>query len=288
MKFMKHAGAAVLLSGWLAGTAGADVADTGRELLRRNQDAVVSVKLVIKSAMAFSGRNTSKNESKSEVTGTVISPDGLTVISLSATDPAGTMQKIFKSAGGGDDAKMKWDSELSDVKILHANGKELAARVLLRDADLDLVFIEPTERTATPFAFVDLSDSAEAQILDEVLVIGRMGTVGSRSSSAALGRISARVDKPRTFYAVGEGAASGLGLPVFTLAGKVLGLVLLRAVDTGGGFGFESMISSPNNLGIMPVVIPAADIRESAEQAVSRQAEADEPAPEPEAEPAAP
>src|SRR6266550_4672083 len=119
-----------------------DLADKGRAIFKQHQHAVVTVQLVLKSKFSVGGRGAESNESRQDVTGTLVDPSGLTVLSLSATDPGQLLQSML-SGGSEEDSRFKMETELSDVKILLDDGTELASEVVLRDRDLDLAFIRP-------------------------------------------------------------------------------------------------------------------------------------------------
>src|SRR5881296_3501778 len=134
--------ALVMLLSFLAGACHADdLADKGRAIFKQHQHAVVTVQLVLKNKFSMAGRGGEANESRQDVTGTVVDPSGLTVLSLSATDPGQTLQSMFSSSD--EDSKFKMETELSDIKILLDDGSELPSEVVLRDRDLDLAFIRP-------------------------------------------------------------------------------------------------------------------------------------------------
>ena len=147
----------------------------GRGLLDKHKNAVVTIKLVIKQQMAMMG-NSNDEELKTEVTGTVIDASGLTVVALSSTDPTSMMMDMMGSMGGSLDG-FKMESRVTDAKILTDDNKEIPAKVVLRDKDLDLAFIRPLEPAETPFQFIDLGDSAAPEILDELIAINRLGKV---------------------------------------------------------------------------------------------------------------
>jgi len=91
--------------------------------------------------------------------------------------------------------------------------------------------------------------------------------VGNRANTIALMRVAAVVDKPRTFFVLeGSGNTFGMGGPVFGSDGKPVGVLLLRSGKSETGLGMAAMLSGPNNLGIMPVVVPIDDIVDSAKQ----------------------
>jgi hypothetical protein len=248
-----------------------DAAKAGRAVLAKCQDAVVTVRLAIKQSMSFGGRD-SKSESKTETTGTMIDPSGLTVVSLTTTDPGNAMKETYAraiAARGGNPSQLKFDSEVSDVKIVLADGTEIPADVVLRDKDLDLAYLRPSDKPAKPLPFVDLSRDSKPQVLDEVVVVNRLNKAANRVPAVSVGRIEAIVDKPRTFYVLGEATwGYSLGAPVFSIDGQLIGILFLRSakaqIDQTSGFMFSNL----SQWGMMPIVLPASDIVDGAKQAL--------------------
>ncbi len=235
-----------------------DLADTGRRLLEGNKLKVVTVKIVAE--MSFGGQS---QETSSEATGTVIAPNGLTVLSLSETDPTGILEQMM--SGMGQDMDM--GNQVTDVKILLDDGTEVPSRIVLRDKDMDLAFVLPTDAPAEPMPHVDLAQDAEVQVLDQLIVLNRLGKVVRRAYSASIERIEAIVSKPRTFYIPGNDPThSGLGCPAFTLDGKFVGILAIRATKADSSSVF-SMIGGGGMGNITGIIVPAADISESAIQA---------------------
>src|SRR2546427_125887 len=132
---------AALFSVLLISAQADDLAEKGRAVFKKNQQSVVTVQLVLKSKVSFGGRGGEANETRQDVTGTVLDPSGLTVLSLSATDPGHLIQSMM--SGSDEESRFKMETELSDVKILLSDGTEVPAEVVLRDKDLDLAFIRP-------------------------------------------------------------------------------------------------------------------------------------------------
>src|SRR5688572_9881929 len=133
-----------------------DIAGTARAVFKKHQTSVITLQLVIKSKMGFGGGSDAR-ESRQEVSGTVIDPGGLTVVSLSSIDPTGMMQSFMSGLGDDDEgSKFRMQSEVSDVKLLMDDGSELPAEVVLRDRDLDLAFIRPKTKPATAMKALDL------------------------------------------------------------------------------------------------------------------------------------
>ena len=106
-----------------------DIATKGKDVLAKYKDVVITIKLVIKEGMSYAGKDTNKSESKMEVIGTVIDANGLTVVSLSATDPAGMFGE-FMMGEGDDDSKFKIQTEVTDVKLIMPDGKEIPAKIV--------------------------------------------------------------------------------------------------------------------------------------------------------------
>ncbi|MGD0057838.1 MAG: serine protease [Verrucomicrobiia bacterium] len=252
-----------------------DLAKSGRDILAKSQGAVVTVKLAIKQSVSMGGRE-NKSESKTETTGTVVDPSGLTVVSLATTDPSSTVKDAYAhaiAARGGDMSQFKFDSELNDVKIVLADGTEIPADVVLRDKDLDLAYLRPSDKPAKPLACIDLTKDAKARILDEVIVINRLSQAANRAPAVSIGRIEGIIDKPRTFYLLGQSMwAYSLGAPVFALDGKLVGIVLLRSAKTQTDQDSGFIFSNLNQWGMMPVILPASDIVDGAKQALEAKA----------------
>ena len=245
-----------------------DDAVTGREIASKWENAIVRVQVVIKSRMSVEGRESGSYENKAEGTGTVVDPSGLTLIPLSVTNPA-------EAFGLEDDEGYNFKTELGDIKIRLRDGKEIPAIVVLRDKDLDIALIRPKQKQSTPFACVNLEESSLPQVLDDLVLLTRLGKVANQATAVSMSRIQAIVDKPRKFYVMGTSSmGDDLGGAVFSLDGKLVGVILLRTIP-----GEKRNFDRDN---ILPIIVPAADIAEVAKQAP------DKPAEEPTVKPLAP
>ncbi len=237
-----------------------DAAERGREILAANRDAVVTLQIVINQKISFPGAASQNRESKTESTGTVISADGLTLISLSETDPSSIVESMM--AGSGQNIQM--ETEVRDIKILLLDGTEVPAEVILRDKDLDMAFVRPVTKPTSPFKFVDVANAGTPDVLDQVIALNRLGQVAGREHSAAVERIETIVKRPRTLYIPGDDPTlTGLGSPIFTLDGKFVGVSLLRVVSGSSG---GSMLGGGRD-NMVAVIVPASDIAEGASQA---------------------
>ena len=238
-----------------------------REIVRKWQDAIVNVRVVLKMRMSMGGREMQSMDESVETVGTVIDPSGLTVLSLGSLNPGAMMNKIIgSSSGGGGQERVDFGSEPTDVKIRLSDGREIAAKIVLRDEDLDLAFLRPTTKPDKPLVAINLSDAARPALLDAVVVLSRLGRVGGWTPAASLQTIGAIIERPRTFFVTESGAAGAMGTPAFLPSGKVVGLLTMRSVQAGRP-GMFSMMGGTEGLGLLPVILPAEDVLEIAKQA---------------------
>lgn len=248
-----------------------DTRAAARELVRKWQGAIVNVRVTLKVRMSMGGREMNATDEAVDTVGTVIDPSGLTVLSLGALNPGAMMNKIMGGATQGGQDRPQLTSEPTDVKIRIPDGRELPAKIVLRDEDLDLAFLVPTAKLEKPLVAIDLADASRPALLDEVVVLSRLGRVGGWTPAASLHNISAIIERPRTFFvADSNGAGSAMGTPAFLSNGKVVGLLTLRSVDPGGRPGMMAMMGGAEGFGLLPVILPAADVLEVAKQALGK------------------
>jgi S1-C subfamily serine protease len=245
--------------------AGTEEVAAGKEISAKWQKAVVTIQLVSKQRVSYGGRESSGDEAKSEAIGTVIDPSGLVVMSLFASDPSSRFVELM-SGSDEEGSQYKIQSEITDVKIILADGTEIPSKIVLRDKDLDLAFIRPIDKPAKPLTALDLALSKSVQTLDSVIVLSRLGRIANRVPAVSIDMIQAVVEKPRTFYIPGGQSDSGdFGAPAFAIDGKLAGIILLRSIpmDRSSRSAFGGMGGN----GMLPVILPASDILEVAKQA---------------------
>ncbi|MET0215947.1 MAG: hypothetical protein ABW292_23260, partial [Vicinamibacterales bacterium] len=88
-----------------------------RDVVRKWQDAVVNVRVVLKMRMSMGGREMQASDDPIDTVGTVIDPSGLTVLSLGSLNPGAMMAKLMGSAGSNGQPAVEITSEPTDVKI---------------------------------------------------------------------------------------------------------------------------------------------------------------------------
>lgn len=257
----------VAIALWGTAATADKLAESGRKIVAENRESVVIVRLVIEESFSFGGM-AEKSESVSETTGTIIGEDGLTVASLTATNPTSMIEDMLGSMSVPG-MQMTVDSNLKDVKILLDNGEEISADVVLRDRDLDLIFVRPKSIPPGGYQSISLTAGAVAEQFDQVVLLSRLGKVANRVLSGSFPRVKAVMQKPRKLYVISGMDAGAFGEPAFTLDGSFIGMTTLRKIKAtgsvgGGMFGIGGMGEMASNM--TSVIVPAADILEAAEQ----------------------
>ncbi len=239
----------ILLAGMMLApfAAGADeLAEKGRAVFDKNKAAVVTVEAVI--SMSFGGE---EGEQPAFANGAVIDPMGLTVVSLALLDPVSMADSMGELPG-------EVTSKVVSLKIIGQNGTEIDAEVVLRDKDFGLAFVRPVEKTKEPLPYIDLNAVGKPQVLDTVVVLTQLSQVARRAHSVFLERVETVVEKPRTYYVLGQHRMEDvLSSPVFTLDGKLVGFGAMRVVK-----GKHEGASQRDNM--LVTVVAAADIKDAA------------------------
>ena len=247
MNRIPHTIAALALATGLASAQPSEAA-AGRELVKRYADAIVGVELVVTIKVKTGGQERPSQEQRIEVNGTVISPSGLTVTSLAQVDP-----QVALSQPGSRVELL--GADFKEVKLRLADGKEVPARFVLKDADLDLAFMAPeTAEPGREYPYVKLTEAAEGALLNRYFFVARAPKTLQRVPIVRATDIIGIVEKPRRLFILAE---QSLAIPIFDPAGRVLGITLQHFAN-----------GRPSGI----VVLPAADIAEMAKQAAAVQA----------------
>jgi S1-C subfamily serine protease len=246
-------------SSWSLNAAPDAQAAAGRALVKRYADAIVSVELVVTLKVKMGDREAPQREQRIEVNGTVISPNGLTVTTLGQVDPQATLEALRSGSSGGRMPEIV-GSEFKEVKLRLADGKEVPARFVLKDADLDLAFMAPeamAEAGGQTFPYVKLEEDIEGTLLSDYFYVGRAAKIQQRVPLVRTTEIIGIVERPRRLYLMTEQLSQWMGTPVFNAQGRVLGVTVQHFAN-----GQRSGL----------IVLPAEDIAEMAKQASAAQA----------------
>ena len=230
----------------LAGVARAD--DPTATAIRTTVEAAGPAIVPLKVVLSFR-----QQERENELLGTVIDETGLIVTSNAAADPV--------SVGAALRPGSAIESEIKGVSLIRPDGTELALKVVLRDADLDLMFLRPEQQT--DLAHLALPETgADPALGDRLILVGRLGAIGDRQPVVTAARVQAVIDKPRRFYITRPTDRTlPFGCPVFDGNGALVGFVTLR-------FTMQT-----NGAALLPVILPLADVLDDVAQVREDEAE---------------
>jgi hypothetical protein len=250
MNRLTAATAVILLCAVSAGAQTTEERAGARTLITKYGDAVVTVLATTKVRINQAGREVQNQDQKVQSLATVLDGSGLAVMSLTQLDPSDALTANL-ARGRGAASGISVTTEPSDVRFRLADGREVPARVVLRDKDLDLAFLRPMDKPAAKMPAIDGAVAKPAAI-DLVVVLQRLPEVAEWRPTAIFASVQAVVEKPRTFYILTGGA---IGAPVFDTQGRFIGVVVrLRANESAN---------------LPPIVLPATDIRDVAKQAAA-------------------
>lgn len=247
--------AASLLTASLAHAADGPLKEKALAVSAAHKESVLFLSAVVEIEISAGEGQTKKEERKVEMIGTVIGADGLIVSPLSTLDVASNIDGRTVNGPQGP-VKLTAKGTTKEVKILMPDGSEVAAKVSFKDPDLDLAFIRPEKPDAVKLTPVNTADNSPIGLMDDVIVLGRLGKDLNREPLVFTSEVISVITKPRTFAKIG---GQSLGMPVFNKDGKFLGIGVNRFSAKGDSEAQAGMPSS--------VVLPAVDLLESAAQA---------------------
>lgn len=225
--------------------------EVAQMLVQRYAKAIVTVGLVIEVRGSAGDKVLPPREIKHEALATLISADGLAMVSLGAIDPSDLIDGTRINTPKGPVKIEISGVEYKLVKLRLPDGSEVPARVVLKDPDLDLAFIKPLSPVVSPLAFVDLKNNASPELLSTGYILGRTSRATQSAPQVRRSDIISVISKPRRKYVPEIGQDS---CPMFDAKGRLYGMCV-RLHASGRATG---------NL-----VLPADDIAEIAEQAVA-------------------
>ena len=258
--------ASLFATGSLLAASG-ELQSSALKITASHQDAVVWLSVITKTTLGTDGDASAQikaqlagndKEEKVEATGTIIDPSGLIVTALASIDKSSAIDGKTVNTGAGS-VKLKASCEFKEIKVIMPDGTEIPADLVLKDNDLGIGIIrirkDSKEAEGVTFTAVDVTASADGKLLDDCILLGRLGQIMNREPSVICSEISGITTKPRKFYRV---LGDSVGCPIFLGDGKLLGITTLRAPagDLSGGA-----------VAMSPFVLPAADVAKLVTQA---------------------
>lgn len=244
------------------------IVQVAKDVLAKNKDAIVTVRLVLKMKTSFGGQDIGAmmggQEQKVEANGTIVDPSGLTIISAAQTNPSSIFDGLsmggMAGADEGEGRSLNMQTSVLSVKIVLNDGKELPASIVLNDKDLDLAFVRPEEKNLN-LPYIKLEKTVVPNTLEQVIMISRLDFSTGREPLVTYGPISSIIKKPRTHYLI-----TGIprtGSPAFNIEGQCLGIGLMRST---GAKKLTELLSASSNETMMPMILPSEDIIEVMKQ----------------------
>ena len=225
------------------------------KLMDQHALCIVTVEFIAKES--FMGQER-KNEMESPAV--MVSPDGLVLAANSRLQGVGAL--AMRMRGGSPDGMLP-QSDTEDIKIIIGDddSEKYEAKLVARDSDLDLAWVQISDTKGQTFKYVDFQDSVQLEVGDSYYTISRMGERFDRIPLVSSSSIAAVVQNPRPLL-VGSGTMAWGG-PVFSADGKVAGFMVTQPPEPGeeGAMSLESMM----NVG--GFILPAKKIVKAMEQA---------------------
>jgi len=194
-------------------------------LLRDTAPSFVTVKVVTKTSLHMGGKSADQ-ESRIEVPGVVVDAGGLIMASIVPFAP----ERLMKLFARGE--RMPQSKTVpNDIEVLfEQDEKEHRAFLAATDSNLGVVFLQLEEPAGLKLRAVDFSHPAVAALGDLVVAVSRLGKEYDSTAYFETTRISGEINRPRRAWVIDHGLPT-LGLPIFSPAGGVLGI--LGIVDPG-------------------------------------------------------
>ncbi len=227
-----------------------DEASEFQTLIEQRGGALVAIKYVLKNPA-------SDQQRELEVSGIVVDPTGLVLCANT---------RLGGNPLGGQSLTP------TEIKVLIGDDTEgLAAKVIARDTERDLGWLQITDELKAPLEHVDLARGVEAHPGSRLLSLRQLDKYFGRAVVASGGRVSGTVTKPRTLYVPTSDLDSEPGLPFFTPGGDFVGVLVVQVPD------LDAQRASGRQLNARDIlfILPAEQVRKATSQAKT-QAAADE------------
>lgn len=247
-----------VVAGMIAGARGEVTPADYQKVLQDRSPAFVTIKFVLQVKMGGMG----DNESEMEITGVMIDPKGLVLTSNTQLGGIGGMMRQFGR---------EITTTPTGIKVLVGEDTEgLDARLIARDTELDLAWVQIKEPGDKKFTYINLASGTQAKVGQVLIGIRRAGKFLDRIPVLVESRVAGIAKKPREMYVPTLPLSSVLGLPVFTSDGKVLGVAIMQTPaedeeDQNPAAMFSRMSSMQEMM--YGFILPAKDVVEATQRA---------------------
>ncbi len=249
-----------LVSGIVLATSLCSTSFAGREDVKatvsERGDSVIQIEVVMN--VKYGGND---SERRTQGIGFFVDEEGMLLTTLSNIDPGS-----FYSRHSGQEEQLS--TRIKSITYILPNGDEYSAGVVLRDPDLDLAILKPTEEIEEEITPFTMSEGVEAELLDSIYSVSRLGRLGRRTVGIMSGEVQAIIDRPRKMYIPhSEIVTARPGAPVLTDDGDFLGIISMYAIEGGA----KSLREGEEPY--LVVIVPTADIQPVIDQAADLEPE---------------
>ena len=193
----------------------AQEAEPFQKILQARSPGIVTLRLVSKVEMSFSGQSQSQ-EMRTEVQGVLVDKEGLVMVSTLFMNPY-TM--------GMNEAAATVKMTPTSIKVLFgSDDKEYNAFLAATDTKLNLSFIQIEDMAGKVLEPVKFVGSAMPVVGERLVSVSRMARGYDYSAFYQTGRVNGEIVRPRHAWMV-EGGISGFGLPVYKLNNELVGVL---------------------------------------------------------------
>lgn len=266
----------VVLIGFIVGVYAQEQTNPYQRLIDKVSPSIVSVEVVVKMELSYGGESNT-TEQKTTTIGTILTPDGLVMVSA-MTFSTEVFQQMMGQ--GGDSEQFQFKLTPQSFKVYFAGEpKPLDAELVATDSQIGIGFlrIKALEgRTLTPAAFKE----APLSVGQELMTVFRLSKGFDYSPVLQRMMIGGTISKPRRAFVIGGGFGAEPGTLVYTMEGDAVGVMVflpeLYTFDEDGSPSPFSMLMSRAYLAQMSgvFVLPVSEFKPILEQALQRKSAA--------------
>lgn len=184
-----------------------------RSVYERVSPAVCPVAYSVEITSPYGNRNQTQ---KARSVGVLVSPDGLVVTHGHMQIPNREPFNVEVSVGRGDDMRV------------------YAADVLEKPSDVNLMFLQLRD-VEERLPYIQFAER-ELEVGDELVLVGMLGDPWDLAPSTLVRRVGAKLDEPRTTYAIDEAIPFGfVTAPAADAQGRIVGLTGYDLTPQEGG-----------------------------------------------------
>ncbi len=207
-----------------------------------------------------------EQEKEQETTGVIVDPKGMIMASnIKMGDIERVFQIMYQGRASGISSKVK------EIKVLIGDDRVgVDAEFIARDSELDLAWLRLKDPRDAPYPHVDLQNKADPQVGDRVLSVRRLGRYFDHVPVVGEGRVAGIIAKPRKLYKLSGDAGEGIGLPVYSAKGKILGFSVMQLPDLDDiGGDFAAAIGGREELQTLAsgLILPIDNVIQATERA---------------------